>query len=203
MRSLKFLALAIVAVACTKTENIKRDISFTLTERGSGRTIGNMALQINGPTGTNTVVTNSVGKASLAIDWSAGTYTVRPLVDEVNFMYNLDDRSYFDPKNDIAVPVKVTPYGFLKIKLRNATPCDPNDIVILNGEWKYGTTQQSYKGDCSVNLLVERDGKTTFPVQGNDYCKIAWEVRNGSSSKSYLDSIKVNGHDTVTYNLNY
>ncbi len=170
--------------------------------------VRNFPLLINTAYKSEIVSTNQDGQVSVSMKWNSILCDVRPWILESElFKYATKNADIvtFNPNTTGNVDVSITPYGFLKIHLKNVLPCDDQERIRLYGaDWHNHSQHPSYQGNCDeVNFFITDLNKQTFPVVGSRYSMIEWELEKDGQKTKFQDSIFVPSHDTASYYLEY
>lgn len=201
----KFLLPVLASVllfACSKETEERKALTFELIETSSGKPISNGAIILVSKAGNDTIYTNEEGKANPIRNWKDEMYKAIPLGDSTQYLRSggID----FNPLEQKWVTVRQDAIGSLKIHVQNISPCEIEDTLHVDGNWKFTTVIPSFNGDCSqVNNYIIIDSSATYKLSGDKYYKINWDIKNKGASKQYQDSIFVPAHKTVIYSIDY
>lgn len=95
-----------------------------------------------------------------------------------------------------SISVKLQPYAYLKIHLKNSTPSDMHDYISLHIQQIGGTYPTFYGTKVDTTVAY-------FRLNGNAKNTISWGV--GKNGKEYVDdtSVYLKELDTTQININY
>ncbi len=101
----------------------------------------------------------------------------------------------YDPNNYLItgqevnnLDVVLSPYAWIKVHIKNVNPFDSSDKIILSGN--------TYIGNSFEKEII-------YQISGNKNLRITWSVYKNSLWRHFSDSVKVNAHDTLKYQIFY
>ncbi len=109
--------------------------------------------------------------------------------------YTYDPNNYLVTKQEVLNnDIVLDPFAWIKVHVKNVSPFDDRDSLILGNV--VGTIPSIQVGKkIELNFINK--------VTGNRNMQADWAVRKNGIGRVYLDTIKINAHDTLNYEILY
>jgi hypothetical protein len=191
---------------CHKSNNSFIKVSGKVLEFGSNKPIANAKVGIYeeggvflGPTwtkfvdSTHTDTNGFYNMEKQNIDNGSSFY----ISAAANKYYTFDPTKYLvTGKGIVNNDIVLDPFAWIKVHVKNVTPFDENDRIILGNVVGEATTSGDYVGRGIDLTYINK-------VKGNTGLRASWTVRKNNIGKQYVDTIKIAAHDTLKYEILY
>jgi hypothetical protein len=123
-------------------------------------------------------------------------YTVG--ANKQNYYANETGMDINNGQKNKSIFVRLKPYGYLKIHIKNTQPIDDNDLIGFNS---FCTPIEFYGQNIDTTFLYCR--YCGCPFLGNEYNTIYYWITKNGVKKVYSASVYCPAFDTTTYSINY
>ncbi len=107
-----------------------------------------------------------------------------------------DDKDFQHEKGILYLPeIRLAPEGWIRVRIENTLPSYNNDLLRLSTE---ASSQSINFNGAGVNTIFITD-----PLMAGRYSRILYSTTSQGDFQFYEDSIYVEPHDTVTFELTY
>ncbi len=99
-------------------------------------------------------------------------------------------------EKNTAVRIMLDAEAYLKLYVKNTSPFDGNDKIIITGDWSGGLYDNVYDG-TGIDTVVYKT------VRAGSQVKVNWAVTKNSITAPYSAALNCSALDTTFYNINY